>query len=57
MTLASTVLKKSIFQKNSLNALGSKFDLEVKKVSLLVLEKNIFKGFLPYMGEAVILVM
>ena len=31
MTFASTVLKKSTFQKNShLNALGSKFDLDVK---------------------------
>ena len=31
MTLASTVFKKSTFQKNShLNALGSKFDLDVK---------------------------
>ena len=31
MTLASTVLKKSTFQKIShLNALGSKFDLDVK---------------------------
>ena len=31
LTLASTVLKKSTFQKNShLNALGSKFDLDVK---------------------------
>ena len=30
-TLASTVFKKSTFQKNShLNALGSKFDLDVK---------------------------
>ena len=85
MTLASTVLKKSTFQKVShLNAIGSKFDLDLKKVKvnlgssfeqtwmaphpqfyipnptitvLLVLEKKIFKGFLPYMGEAVILVM
>ena len=31
ITLASTVFKKSTFQKNShLNALGSKFDLDVK---------------------------
>ena len=31
MTLASTVFKKSTFQKiTNLNALGSKFDLEVK---------------------------
>ena len=31
MTLASKVFKKSTFQKNShLNALGSKFDLDVK---------------------------
>ena len=31
MTMASTVFKKSTFQKNShLNALGSKFDLDVK---------------------------
>ena len=31
MTLASTVFIKSTFQKNShLNALGSKFDLDVK---------------------------
>ena len=31
MTLASTVFKKSTFQKNShLNALGSKFDLDLK---------------------------
>ena len=31
MTLASTVFKKSTFQKNShLNALGSKIDLDVK---------------------------
>ena len=31
MTLASTVFKKSTFQKNShLNALGSKFDLDGK---------------------------
>ena len=31
MTWASTVFKKSTFQKNShLNALGSKFDLDVK---------------------------
>ena len=31
MTLASTVFKNSTFQKNShLNALGSKFDLDVK---------------------------
>ena len=31
MTLASTVFKKSTFQKKShLNALGSKFDLDVK---------------------------
>ena len=31
MTFASTVFKKSTFQKNShLNALGSKFDLDVK---------------------------
>ena len=31
MTLASTVFKKSTFQKNShLNALGSKFDFDVK---------------------------
>ena len=31
MTLASTVFKKSTFQKIShLNALGSKFDLDVK---------------------------
>ena len=31
ITLASTVLKKSTFQKNShLNLLGSKFDLDVK---------------------------
>ena len=31
MTLASTVLKKSTFQKNThLNALGSKFDLDIK---------------------------
>ena len=31
MTLASTVFKKSTFQKNShINALGSKFDLDIK---------------------------
>ena len=31
MTLASTVFKKSTFKKNShLNALGSKFDLDIK---------------------------
>ena len=31
MTLASTVLKKSTFQEiSNLNALGSKFDLDVK---------------------------
>ena len=31
MTLASTVYKKSIFQKvSNLNALGSKFDLAIK---------------------------
>ena len=31
MTMASTVFKKSTFQKKSrLNALGSKFDLDVK---------------------------
>ena len=31
MTFASTVFKKSTFQKNShLNALGSKFDLDAK---------------------------
>ena len=85
MTLASTVFKKSTFQKFShSNALGSKLDLDVKlvKVSLgslfeqtwyaphpqcyipslkvtclMVLEKKIFKGFLPYMGMAAILVM
>ena len=35
MTKASTVLKKSTFQKFShLNALGSKFDLDVKKVKV-----------------------
>ena len=35
MTLASTVFKKSAFQKHShLNALGSKFDLDVKKVKV-----------------------
>ena len=35
ITLASTVFKKSTFQKNShLNALGSKFDLDVKKVKV-----------------------
>ena len=85
LTLASTVLKKINFSKNShLNALGSKFDLDVeyvkvnlgssyektwqaqqsqcyipspKVIGLLVLEQKIFKGFLPYMGVAVILVM
>ena len=35
MTLASTVFKKFNFQKKShLNALGSKFDLEVKSVKV-----------------------
>ena len=35
MTLASTVFKKLTFQKNShLNALGSKFDLDIKKVEV-----------------------
>ena len=35
MTLASTVFKKSTFQKNfHLNALGSKFDLDVKWVKV-----------------------
>ena len=35
MTLASTVFKKSTFQKiTHLNALGSKFDLDVKKVTV-----------------------
>ena len=35
MTLTSTVFKKSTFQKNShLNALGSKFDPDVKKVKV-----------------------
>ena len=35
MTLASTVFKKSTFQKMSnLNALGSEFDLNVKKVKV-----------------------
>ena len=35
MTKASTVFKKSTFQKFShLNALGSKFDLDVKKVKV-----------------------
>ena len=35
VTLALTVLKKSSFQKKShLNALGSKFDLDVKKVKV-----------------------
>ena len=35
MTLASTVFKKSTFQKKShLNAVGSKFDLDVKQVKV-----------------------
>ena len=35
MTLASTVFKKSTFQKiTNLNALGSKFDLDVKLVKV-----------------------
>ena len=35
MTLALTVFKKSTFQKNShLNVLGSKFDLDVKRVKV-----------------------
>ena len=35
MTLASTVFKKSTFQKiTNLNALGSKFDLDVKQVTV-----------------------
>ena len=35
MTLASTVFKKSTFHKISyLNALGSEFDLDVKKVKV-----------------------
>ena len=35
MTLASTVFKKSTFQKfTNLNALGGKFDLDVKKVKV-----------------------
>ena len=35
MTLASTVFKKSFFQKNShSNALGSKLDLDIKKVKV-----------------------
>ena len=35
MTMASTVLKKSTFPKETnLNALGSKFDLHVKKVKV-----------------------
>ena len=35
MTLASTVFKKSTFQKNyHLNALGRKFDLDVKQVKV-----------------------
>ena len=35
MTLASTVFKKSSFQNvSSLNALGSKFDLDIKEVKV-----------------------
>ena len=35
MTLASTVFKKSTFKKiTKLNALGSEFDLDVKKVKV-----------------------
>ena len=34
MTLASTVFKKSTLKKSNLNALGSKFDLDIKKVNV-----------------------
>ena len=42
MTLASTVFKKSNFQKNShLNALGSKFDLDVNLIpNAFIMEKS-----------------
>ena len=34
MTLASTVFKKSTLKKSKLNALGNKFDLDIKNVNV-----------------------
>ena len=66
MTLASTVFKKSTFQKISyLNALGRNFDLDTSPMLHTKTQghpasgsgEEDFKGFLSYMGVVAILVM